>query len=118
LPSPALDGKYTEQGDYQIVTLNREIKGQDGDVTDKPSFVRIRGRVRGRPRIVQQPVEQITMITTATPDLQSTTVGRKQTNFLNRGSARKTQAPTTTPTPETTRQINDKVRLPANWFYH
>jgi hypothetical protein len=115
LPSPALDGKYTRQGDYQIVTLNRDVKGQDGDVTDKPSFVRIRGRVRGRPRIVQQAVEQITTITTATPELQSTTVGRKQTNSFNRGSARKTQAPTTEPTPETTRQINDKV---ANSFYH
>jgi hypothetical protein len=118
LPSPAHEGKYTEQGDYQIVTSNRDTKGEDGSVTDKPSFVRIRGRVRGRPRIVQQPVEQITTATTATPELQTAIVGRKQTNFLNRDSARKTQAPTTTPTPETTKPVNDKVRHPEKWFKH
>ncbi|PNF35555.1 hypothetical protein B7P43_G04091 [Cryptotermes secundus] len=109
LPSQTLDGKYTGQGDPQLVTSNRGAKGQDGDVTEKPSFVRIRGRVRGRPRIVQQSGDQITTTATATPELQVTTVGRKQTNFLNRGSARKTQALTTTPPSETTTPFNDKV---------
>lgn len=116
LPSPTLDGKYTGHGDSQLVTSNRGAKGHEGDVTEKPSFVRIRGRIRGRPKIVQQPVDQITTIATATPELQVTTVGRKQTNFLSRGSARKTQAPTTTPTPESTTPFNDKVRHPAIWF--
>jgi hypothetical protein len=94
------------RGDSQIVTSDRSAQQLDGDVTQKPSFVRIRGRVRGRPRIIQQPDEEIT---TVSPELQTTTVARKHTNFLNRGSARRTPALTTTPTAEITTVLSDKV---------
>ena len=104
---PTLDGKFREQGDSYIVTTDRSAQ----DVTQKPSFVIIRGRLRGRTRTVKQPVEKTATFTTVSPEFQTTTVNRKHTNFINRGSARKTQAPTTTPTPETTTPINDKVRL-------
>ena len=102
-----LDGKLREQGDSYIITTDKSAQ----DVTQKPSFVIIRGRLRGRPRTVQQHVEKTATITTVSPEFQTTTVIRKHTNFINRGSARKTQATTTTPTPETTTAINDKVKL-------
>jgi hypothetical protein len=108
---PTLDGKFREQGDSYIITTDKNAQDVGGDVTQKPSFVRLRGRVRARPRIVQQPAEKTATITTVSPEFQTTTVSRKHTNFINRGSARKTQAPTTTPTPETTTPLNDKVKL-------
>jgi hypothetical protein len=107
LSPPTLDGKFREQGDSDIITTDKSAQ----DVTQKPSFVIIRGRLRGRPRTVQQYVEKTATITTVSPEFQTTTVNRKHTNFINRGSARKTQAPTATPTPETTTSINDKVKL-------
>lgn len=107
LSPPPLNGKYREQGDSYIITTDKSAQ----DVTQKPSFVIIRGKLRGRPRTVQQPVEKTATITTVSPEFQTTAVNRKHTNFINRGSARKTQAPTTTPTPETTTPINDKVKL-------
>jgi hypothetical protein len=113
-PSPTLDGKLRGQSDSQIVTSDRSAQQLDGEVTQTPSLVRIRGRVRGRPRVALQPEEQIATTTMVTPELRTTTVGRKHTNFLNRGSARKTQAPTSTPTAETTTPVNDKVRLLFN----
>lgn len=106
LSSPTFDGKFREQGDSYIITTDNSAQ----DVTQKPSFVIIRGRLRGRPRTAQQPVEKTATTTTVSPEFQTTTVNRKHTNFINRGSARKTQAPTTTPTPETTTAINDKVK--------
>ena len=111
LSPPTLDGKFREQGDSYIITTDKSAQYVGGDVTQKPSFVRIRGRVRGRPRTVQQPVDKTATITTVSPEFQTTTVNRKHTNFINRSSARKTQAPTTTPTPETTTPISDKVKL-------
>jgi len=107
LSPPTLDGKFREQGDSYIITTDKGAQ----DVTQKPSFVMIRGRLRGRPRTVQQHVEKTTTITTVSPEFQTSTVNRKHTNFISRGSARKTQAPNTTPTPETTTPINDKVKL-------
>jgi hypothetical protein len=106
LSPPTLDGKFRQQGDSYIITTDKSAQ----DVTQNPSFVIIRGRLRGRPRTVQH-VEKTATITTVSPEFQTTTVNRKHTNFINRGSARKTQAPTTTPTPETTTPINDKVKL-------
>jgi hypothetical protein len=108
-PSPTLDEKFRGRGDSHIVTSDRSAQQLDGEVTQRPSLVRIRGRIRGRQRVIAQPVEQSAATTTVTPELHTTTVGRKHTNFLNRGSARKTQAPTTTPTAETTTPVNDKV---------
>jgi hypothetical protein len=108
---PTLDGRFREQGDSYIITTDKSAQDVGGDVTQKPSFVRIRGRIRGRPRTVQQPVEKTATIITVSPEFETTTVSRKHTNFINRGSARKTQAPTTTPTPVTTTPFNDKVKL-------
>jgi hypothetical protein len=112
--SPAtLDGKFREQEDSYIITTDRSAQ----DVTQKPSFVRIRGSLRGRHRTAQQqqqqqqPVDKTATIITVSPELQTTTVNRKHTNFISRASARKTHAPTITPNPETTTPINDKVKL-------
>ena len=107
LSPPTLNGRFREQVDSYIITTDKSAQ----DVTQKPSFVIIRGKLRGRPRTVQQSVEKTAKITTAAPEFHTTAVSRKHTNFINRGSARKTQAPTTTPTPETTTSINDKVKL-------
>ncbi|XP_021930722.1 uncharacterized protein LOC110835120 isoform X2 [Zootermopsis nevadensis] len=110
IPPPTPDGKFRGRGDSEIVTSDRSVQQFDGEATQRPPLVRIRGRIRGRPRVIPQPVEQ--SATTATPELQPTTnAGRKNTNFLNRGSARKTLAPATTPTAETTTTttLNDKV---------
>lgn len=107
LSPPTLNVKFREQGDSYIITTDKSAQ----DETQKPSFVIIRGKLRGRPRTVQQPVGKTARITTVSPEFQTTTVSRKHTNFINRGSARKIQAPTTTSTPETTTPINDKVRL-------
>jgi hypothetical protein len=118
--SPAtLDGQFRGQGDSYIVTTDRTV--QDG--TQKPAFVRLRASLRGRHRTVQQqqqqqqhqqqqqPVDKTATTTTASPELQTIAVNRKHTNFINRGSARKTHAPTVTPAPDTTTPINDKVKL-------
>ncbi|KAJ9595869.1 hypothetical protein L9F63_012928, partial [Diploptera punctata] len=76
-----------------------EVITSDGD---RPAFVRIRGRVRGRKQTTTT-----TTTTTSPPEV------RKHTNFLNRGSARRTQAPTTpptiSPTLETTTLPNNKI---------
>lgn len=107
LSPQTLNGKFREYVDSYIITTDKSAQ----DVTQKPSFVVIRGKLRGRTRTVQEPVEKTAKITTVSPDFQTTAVSRKHTNFVNRGSARKTQAPATTPTPETTTPINDKVKL-------
>jgi hypothetical protein len=114
---PTLDGKFREQGDSYIITTDKSAQDVGGDVTQRPSFVRIRGRVRGRPRTVQQTAEKTATFTTVPPEFHTSTVNRKHTNFINRGSARKTIAPTTTPTPETTTALNDKVKLTFRYIY-
>ncbi|KAJ4433551.1 hypothetical protein ANN_15860 [Periplaneta americana] len=96
--------RYKDTSDSQIVTSERTPS-----VTQKAAFVRIRGRLRGRQRVTPQPTEQPATIPTIQPEVLTTPIARKHTNFLNRGSARKTQAPTTTPTAETTTPPSDKV---------
>lgn len=108
----AFDGTPGQQGDPHIVTADRSGQRSDAEVTQRTSLVRIRGRIRGRPRATARPVQQT--VTTAAPEVHTATAARKHANFVNRGAGRKTQTPTTTPTAETTTPTNDKVRSVAH----